>query len=105
MLRPSTFAGIRGPSLVGGTRVSKLMRRLASRTAAGVLLAGVRFHEEPNCACAGLGVMLRNSAKFRLFGVVATKPPYACPLPPGVDSIEDGSGVVLDGGVDGACIG
>lgn len=81
------------------------MRRLASRTAAGVLLAGVRFHDEPYCACAGLGVMLRNSAKFRLFGVVATKPPYACPLPPGVDIIDEGRGVVFDGGVDGACMG
>ena len=52
--------------------MSKLIRRLASRTAAGVLpVTGVRFHEEPNCACAGLGVMFRNSAKLRLFGVVA----------------------------------
>ena len=105
VLRPSTFAFIRGPSRVGGTRLSRFMRRLVSRTAAGVLLAGVRFHDVPNCACAGLGVMLRNSAKFRLFGVVGTKPPNACPLPPGVDNIEDGSGVVLEGGVDGACMG
>lgn len=85
--------------------MSKLMQRLASRTAAGVLLvAGVRFHE-PNCACAGLGVMFKNSAKFKLFGVVATRLPYACPLSPCVDIIDDGRGVVFDGGVDGACMG
>lgn len=106
MPKPSTFPMMRGPSPVGGTRLSKLSRRLASRTAAGVLLvAGVRFQEEPNWACAGLGVMFRNSAKFRLFGVVAMKPPNCCPLPPGVDIMEDGKGVVFEGGVDGACIG
>jgi|SRR5690242_8441338 len=106
MPRPSAFPTSREPSLVGGTRLSKLIRRLASRTAAGVLLvAGVRFQEEPYWACAGLGVMLRNSAKLRLFGVVAMKPPNACPLPPGVDIMDDGRGVVFEGGVEGACIG
>lgn len=106
MPRPSNLVTIRGPSPVGGTRLSKLMRRLASRTAAGVLLvAGVRFQDEPYCACAGLGVMFKNSAKFKLFGVVAMNPPYVCPLPPGVDIIDDGRGVVFDGGVEGACIG
>ena len=48
---------------------------------------------------------MRNSAKFRLLGVVATRPPYTCAPPPGVDIIEDGRGVVFDGGVDGACMG
>lgn len=67
-------------------------------------MAGVRFQEEPNWACAGLGVIFRNSAKLRLFGVVAMKPPNACPLPPGVDIMDEGNGVVFEGGVEGACI-
>lgn len=106
MPRPSTLVMIRGTSPVRGTRLSKLILRLASRTVAGVLpVTGVRFHEEPNCAWAGLGVMFKNSAKFRLLGVVAIpKPAYACPLSPGVDIMEDGKGVVFDGGVEGACI-
>lgn len=82
--------------------MSKFSRRLASRTAAGVLLAmGVRFHEAPGCA--GLGDMFRNSAKLRLVDGVASPKPGKAP-PPGVDIIDDGNGVVLDGGVDGASI-
>jgi hypothetical protein len=48
--------------------------------------------------------MLRNSAKFRLVeGVARPKPVYAAP-PPGVDIIDEGNGVCLGGGVEGACI-
>jgi hypothetical protein len=64
----------------------------------------VRFQEEPNCACAGLGVIFKNSAKLRLLGVVAIKPAYPWPLSPGVDIIDEGNGVVFEGGVEGACI-
>jgi hypothetical protein len=82
-----------------------LRRRRASRTAAGVLgppAIGVRFQFP--LTCAGLGVMLRNSAKFRLVeGVARPKPVYAAP-PPGVDIIEEGNGVCFGGGVEGACI-
>jgi hypothetical protein len=107
MPRPSTLPTneppICGPSAVGGWRFSKLSRRRASRTAAGVLgppATGVRFHDAPTCA--GLGDMLRNSAKFRFVdGVARPKPVYAAP-PPGVDIIEDGSGVCFGGGVEGA---
>lgn len=106
MPRLSIFMAVRGPSEDGGIRLSKFSRRLASRTAEDVLPAvtGVRFQEEPNCACAGLGVMFRNSAKLRLFGVVAMRPPNAWPLSPVVDIMDDGRGVVLEGGVEGACI-
>jgi hypothetical protein len=101
--RPSILP-IREPSPVGGGKLSKLMRRLASRAAEDVFVAvtGVRFHEDPNCACAGLGVMLRNSAKLRLFGVVATPQPAYDGPPPGVDIMDEGRGVVLEGGVEGA---
>lgn len=88
----------------GGIMLSKLMRRLASRTAAGVLVAtGVRFHDGPTCA--GLGDMFRNSAKFKLVDGVARPNPAKGPPPPGVDIIDDGNGVALEGGVEGACIG
>jgi hypothetical protein len=106
--RPSTMpicVPMCGASPVGGWRFSKLRRRRASRTAAGVLgppAIGVRFQFP--LTCAGLGVMLRNSAKFRLVeGVARPKPAYAAP-PPGVDIIEDGNGVCFGGGVEGACI-
>jgi hypothetical protein len=75
MPRPSTLL-MCGPSPLGGWRLSKLRRRRASRAAAGVFAPpamGVRFHDPPTCA--GLGVMLRNSAKFRLVdGVARPKP-------------------------------
>lgn len=45
---------------------------------------------------------LQKSAKLKLFdGVFGMKPKR--PVPPGVDIIDEGSGVALDGGVDGAC--
>lgn len=81
-------------------RLSKFSFRLASRAAAGVRPAtGVRDHG----ACAGLGVTLTKSAKLKLvvpgvFGPKARKP---APFMPGV-MCEDGSGVALLGGVEGA---
>jgi hypothetical protein len=85
---------------VGGRRVSKLSRRRASRAAAGVRAAmGVRFHD--TLTWAGLGDMLRNSAKFRLADGVLRPKPWNGP-PPGVDIMEDGRGVDLGGGVEGA---
>lgn len=109
MLRLSTLPILersiprRGLSFVGGKRLSKFSRRRASRAATGVLPAtGVRFQDE--LTWAGLGDMLRKSAKLRLVeGVCKPKPGKAAP-PPGVDIIEDGSGVDLGGGVDGASI-
>jgi len=96
-----TRVPILGLSLVGGSNASKLRRRRASRAAAGVFAAtGVRFHDP--LTCAGLGLILRNSAKLRLVeGVLRPKPWKGAP-PPGVDIIDDGRGVDLDGGVDGA---
>lgn len=53
---------------------------------------------------AGLGVTLQKSAKLKLLeGVLSAKPKRPL-LPPGVCIIDDGRGVVLDGGVDGAII-
>jgi len=47
--------------------------------------------------------MLRNSAKLRFaVGVCRAKPGYGAPPPPGVPIIEDGRGVDLGGGVEGA---
>lgn len=47
--------------------------------------------------------MFRNSAKLRLAeGVLRPKPGKGAPPPPGVDIIDDGSGVDLGGGVVGA---
>lgn len=61
--RPSTLDIL--PSPVGGISVSKFSRRRASRVAMGVFPAiGVRFHDW--LTCAGLGLMLRKSAKLRL---------------------------------------
>lgn len=91
-----------GLSLVGGRRLSKFSRRRASRAAAGVFApAGVRVQDPP--ICAGLGVMFKNSAKLRFAdGVLRPKPGNGAPPPPGVDIMEDGRGVDLGGGVEGA---
>jgi hypothetical protein len=63
----------------------------------------VRFHDPP--IWAGLGVIFRNSAKLRFAdGVLRPKPGKGAPPPPGVDIMEDGRGVDLGGGVDGAGI-
>jgi hypothetical protein len=107
MPRPSTLTIWERPkprcelSPIGGRSVSKFRRRRASRAAAGVLPpAGVRFHDP--LACAGLGVILRKSAKLILVeGVFRPKPGNAAP-PPGVDIMDDGRGVAFGGGVDGA---
>jgi hypothetical protein len=49
--------------------------------------------------------MFRNSAKLRFAdGVLRPKPGNGAPPPPGVDIIEEGRGVDLGGGVDGAGI-
>lgn len=97
--RPSTLGILL--SLAGGTSVSKFSLLRASRAAAdiGVLPAiGVRFHDW--LTWAGLGDMLRKSAKFRLaLGVCRPKPKFG--PPPGVDIMDDGRGVDFDGGVDG----
>ena len=89
-----------GLLLVGGTIVSKLSRRLASRVVAGVLPAiGVRAH----AACAGLGVTLTKSAKLKMVpGVVGPNPMKPASLVPGV-MCDDGKGVDLHGGVVGGC--
>jgi hypothetical protein len=104
--RPSTLTPrersipIRGLSLVGGRRLSKLRRRRASRAAAGVLApAGVRDQDAPTWA--GDGVILRNSAKLRFADGVWRPNPGKGP-PPGVDIMDDGNGVAFGGGVDGA---
>lgn len=85
----------------GGIKESKLSRRRASRAASGVFVGpGVRA--QAPATCAGLGVMLRKSAKLRLVpGVARPNAGNAAPLPPGVDIIEDGSGVDFVGGVEG----
>ena len=97
MPRPSILTIL--PSLLGGASVSKFSLRRDSRAVTGVLPAiGVRFHDW--LTCAGLGDMLRKSAKFRLaLGVCRPKPKLS--PPPGVDMCEDGRGVDLDGGVEG----
>lgn len=84
---------------VGGKSASKLSLRLAELATRGVLdVAGVFCQ----CPCAGLGVTLQKSEKLKLFeGVLGIKPKR--PEPPGVDIMEDGRGVCLDGGVDGTC--
>jgi hypothetical protein len=47
--------------------------------------------------------MFRNSAKLRFAeGVLRPKPEKGAPPPPGVDIMDDGSGVDFGGGVDGA---
>lgn len=45
---------------------------------------------------------MQKSAKLKLFEGVFSANPKRPLLPPGVCIIEDGKGVVLDGGVDGA---
>lgn len=84
-----------------GRSVSKLSFLLASRAAAGVLPApGVRVQ----CPCAGLGVTLTKSAKLKVVpGVVGAKFMKPAPLVPGV-ICDDGRGVDLLGGVEGARI-
>lgn len=67
-----------------------------------MLAIGVRFHEPPTCA--GLGDMFKNSAKFRFAPGVARPKPGKGPPPPGVDIIDEGSGVCFGGGVEGASI-
>ena len=97
-----------------GISASKLIFLLASLAASGVLdtpasplpTTGVLDH----APCAGLGVMFTKSAKLKpTEGVVAPKPsmvdapPTAAVLvPPGVVIIDEGRGVCLGGGVDGA---
>lgn len=78
-------------------RLSKLSLRLAP--VAGVLPAtGVRV----KAPCAGLGVTLTKSAKLKLVpGVLGPKPIQFEPFIPGV-MCDDGSGVDLHGGVEGA---
>lgn len=86
---------------VGGSMVSKLSLRRASRAVAGVLpAAGVRCH----CACAGLGVTLTKSAKLKfVLGVCGPKPKKPLPVVPGV-ICDEGRGVDLHGGVDGGAV-
>jgi hypothetical protein len=85
--------------VVGGMRLSKLSFRRASFVAGVLAAPGVRHG-----ACAGLGVTLTKSAKLKLVpGVLGPKPRKPAPLVPGV-MCEDGSGVDLAGGVDGAWI-
>lgn len=99
MPRPSILP-MRVLSPVGGRRVSKLSLRLASRVATGVLeVIGVRFHE---LGWAGLGDMLRKSAKLTLVEGVCRPNDGKDPPPPGVDIMDDGSGVDFGGGVEGA---
>lgn len=106
--RPSILlirAPMCGLSALGGTILSKFRFRRASRIAAGVLFTtGVRF-QDAVWACAGLGVMFRNSAKLRLAEGVVRPNPGKGPPPPGVPIMDDGRGVALGGGVEGAWIG
>lgn len=81
---------------VGGMRLLKSSLRRVE--VPGVLLAtGVRAHGP----CAGLGVTLIKSEKQKLVpGVVGPNPRKPLPVVPGV-ICEDGSGVDLQGGVEG----
>jgi hypothetical protein len=97
MPKPSPLVRRSSGLEVGGMRLSKLSFRLVP--VAGVLpAAGVRL----KTPCAGLGVTLTKSAKLKLVpGVLAPNASQFEPFMPGV-MCEDGSGVDLDGGVDGA---
>lgn len=82
----------------GGTSLSKSSRRLAE--APGVRPAtGVRAQ----CPCPGLGVTLTKSAKLKVPGVFGAKARKPLPVVPGV-IWEEGRGVDLCGGVEGALI-
>lgn len=85
---------------VGGRSASKLIFLLAELAVIGVFAILGVFGQ---CPWAGLGVTLQKSAKLKFVdGVLGWKP--NSPVPPGVDIMDDGRGVALDGGVDGACI-
>ncbi|KAG9967169.1 hypothetical protein KCU61_g610, partial [Aureobasidium melanogenum] len=79
----------------GCNRSSKLSFRCGSRADRGLLL-------DAQLTWAGLGVTLQKSAKLKLLEGVLSANPKRPLLPPGVCIIDDGRGVVLDGGVDGA---
>jgi hypothetical protein len=83
----------------GGMSLSKSSLRRAE--APGVLPAtGVRFHGP----CAGLGLQLTKSAKLKFMpGVLGPKPKNPFPPVPGV-MWDEGRGVDLHGGVEGAWI-
>lgn len=82
--------------LVGGMRLLKSSRRRAE--APGVLPAiGVRL----NVPCAGLGVKVTKSPKLKVVpGVLGPNPRKPLPVVPGV-ICDEGSGVDLQGGVEG----
>lgn len=99
MPSPVSLWRLRLGLVAGGIKVSKLSRLRAELTARGVLaVAGVFGH----CAWAGLGVTLQKSAKLKLLEGVLGNPKR--PVLPGVFMMEDGRGVDLGGGVDGAII-
>ena len=86
---------------LSGMRMSKFSLLLASLAASGVFAAvGVR-DQGP---CPGLGVTLTKSAKLKpAHGVLRSKPRKA--RPPGVDIMDEGSGVCFVGRVEGGNIG
>lgn len=88
-----------GLALVGGMSESKLSLLLASRAALGVLAVPGVLAQLP---CAGLGVTLQKSAKLKFCEGVWNPKPNTPLVPPGVDIMDEGSGVVLEGGVEGA---
>lgn len=96
LLPPLVTSGL----LLGGKRESKFSFLLASRAAAlGVFAVPGVLGQLP---CAGLGVTLQKSEKLKFCDGVLNPNPKSPLVPPGVDIIDDGSGVVFDGGVEGA---